>query len=397
MIILTLHMKYNHQRHIDNQIKQHFKKYKKVLILLGARQVGKTTLLKRLFPDAQYLLVDNESIRNILERYDISAYRQLINPDSKTVILDEIHLLANPGRAIKIIFDQLSSINLIITGSSSLSIKNKTTESLAGRKIDYHLFPLTFSEYLYQTGIETSLTTNVADNILSPKKGARLYPFDLKAIITNVLRYGLYPELVNSPSDEKYLENLSDSVVFKDLLELKLIENRASALALLKLLAYQIGNLINYSEIGGRLNLDARTVKRYMDIFEQSFIVFRLYPFSTRPRDEIGKTPKIYFYDLGLRNALIGDFSEISLRSDRGALFENFIIGEFLKLNFYLDLGYKLNYWRLKQGSEIDLVLAKGEELTGVEIKYSDKKIGAAFTNRYPRANVRLVTSDNFY
>jgi len=386
-----------YSRSIDNQIINHFQKYKQALILLGARQVGKTTLLKRLFPDAQYYLLDNAPVRNILESYDINTYRQLITPNVKTVILDEIHLLSDPGRAIKIIYDQLSEIRLVITGSSSLSIKNKTTESLAGRKIDYHLFPLTFSEYLYQMGIEASLNANISDHILGSQNSKHVYPFDLKTIIDNVLIYGLYPNLINNPSDQKYLTNLSDSVVFKDLLELKLLENRSAALSLLTLLAYQIGNLINYAEIGRRLHMDSRTVKKYVDIFEQSYLVFRLYPFSTNQRDEIGKTPKIYFHDLGLRNALIGDFSAISLRTDRGALFENFITSEFLKLNSYFDLGFKLNYWRLKQGSEIDLVLTKSNDLIGVEVKYTDKKINSAFRNRYPQAKVKLVTIDNFY
>ena len=385
------------RRHIDEQITTHFQKYKKILVLLGARQVGKTTLLKRLFPEAQYLLIDNQSVKNILERYDISAYRQLIHPGAKTVILDEIHLLSNPGRAAKIIFDQMPDIRLIITGSSALSIKNKTSESLAGRKIDYHLFPLTCAEYIYQTGTEAILAPHISDAILNPKKDTSLYPFDVTAIVETILRYGLYPDMVNSPADEKYLHNLAGSVVFQDLLELNLIENRSSAVSLLKLLAYQIGNLINYSEIAARLTMDVRTVRRYIDMFEQSFIIFRLYPFSTNKRDEIGKTPKIYFYDVGLRNALIENFSELSVRSDRGALFENFIIGEFLKLNTYFDLGYSLNYWRLKQGSEIDLVLQKGDDCIGVEIKYSSGTAATAFKNRYPKAITRTITIDNFY
>lgn len=387
-----------YQRLIDAQLISHFKKYKQVLILLGARQVGKTTLLKRLFPDAQYLLLDNEPTRKILETYDIHSYKQLISPSSKTVILDEIHLLTDPGRAIKILYDQITDTQLIITGSSSLSIKNKTTESLAGRKIDYHLFPLTFSEYLFQRGIEASPNTHPLDAILHPHKTKRIHNFDLKAIVDNILVYGLYPNLVTNPSDQRYLQNLSDSVVFKDLLELKLIENRSVALSLLTLLAYQIGNLINYSEIGRRLHIDNRTVKKYIEIFEQSYIVFRLYPYSTNQRDEIGKTPKIFFYDLGLRNALIESFSPVSLRRDVGAIFENFIVGEFLKINSYLDLGYKMNYWRLKQGSEIDLVIHKGpDELRGIEIKYLRKELGSAFQNRYPKAKVQLITVENFY
>lgn len=385
------------QRHIDASLQEHFDKYKQVLILLGSRQVGKTTILKRIFPEAQYFLLDNQPTKTILETYDINAYRQLIKQSPEPVILDEIHLLSNPGRAVKIIYDQMPGIKLAITGSSSLRIKNRTSESLAGRKIDYHLYPLSFSEYLYQMGMESELNTRVSDIIAGLSERGSLHNFDLCIVTENVLAYGLYPTLVNNPSDDKYLLNLADSVVFQDLLDLQLIENRATAYSLLKLLAYQVGNLINYSEIANRLNVDPRTVRKYIEIFEQSFIIFRLYPYSTKKRDEIGKTPKIYFYDLGLRNALIDDFSSVSLRRDNGAIFENFIVGEFMKANSYFDLGYAINYWRLSQGAEMDLVLSRGNELVGIEIKYSHKERGSAFQNRYPHAKVGLITIQNFY
>src|SRR3989344_7051923 len=143
------------KRHIDVQIESHFTRGRQILLLLGARQVGKTTLLKRLFPEAQYFLLDNDPERENFQTYDINSYRQFIRPESKTVIIDEIQLLPDPGRAAKIIYDQMPDVNLIITGSSALNIKNRTSESLAGRKTDYQLFPLTFSEYLYQTGAES--------------------------------------------------------------------------------------------------------------------------------------------------------------------------------------------------------------------------------------------------
>ncbi len=387
----------NLTRQVDLGLTEHSAHYRQLMVLLGARQVGKTTILRRLFPDAQYLLMDNEPVRRILERYDINAYRQIIDESQPMLILDEVHLLSDPGRAAKIIYDQIPGKQLIIAGSSAFNIKSKTTESLAGRKIDYHLYPLTFSEYLYQIGMQNSLNTRILDRILNETSDQRLYAFDLDAVLSTVLVYGTYPDMVNLPSDRKYLLNLVESVVFKDLLELKLIENQTMALAVLKLLAYQIGNLVNYTELAGRLGIDVRTVKRYIDIFEQSFLIYRLYPFATNHRDEIGKTPKIYFHDLGLRNALIGDFGDVGLRSDRGALFENFIIGEIYRINTYLDVGYRLNYWRLKQGAEIDLVLSRGEELIGVEITYTAKALGKSFLNRYPRARLKLVTSSTFY
>ncbi|MBU4481205.1 ATP-binding protein [Patescibacteria group bacterium] len=388
------------KRHLDFKINQHFEKYKQVLILLGSRQVGKTTLVKKIFPKADYFLVDNEPVKKILESYDIETYKTLINENSKKIIIDEIHLLDNPGRAVKIIYDQLEGIKIIITGSSSFHIKNKTGESLAGRKIDYNIYPLTFSEYLNQKGIEKDLNFNILEKIIDDKKynpKDRLYKFDIKNILNSVLIYGQYPHLIKNPNDEKYLLNFTDSLIFKDILELNLIEDKKLAKDLLKLLAFQIGNLINYSELANSLKADQRTIKRYIEIFEQSFILFRLHPYSKNKRDEISKSAKIVFYDTGIRNALIGDFSGLESRVDKGALFENFIISELVKQDSYSDKNFKFYYWRTKQGSEIDAVLEKGSELIGIEAKYKRKAINKAFKNRYPEAKVRLVTADNFY
>lgn len=385
-------------RHIDSQLVQHFHTRRQVLILEGARQVGKTTALTRLFPHAQYFLVDNEPVQQVLETYDVNTYRQLFGTETDTLILDEIHLLSDPGRAAKIIYDQMPDIKLIITGSSSLNIRNKTTESLAGRKITYHMYPLTLAEYLYQNSITLDMSSNLLDVLTSVDKKAekRAHAFDLQATLSHVLLYGLYPQTVQQPEDIPYLENLADSVIFKDILDLNLIDNKKNALRLLRLLAFQIGNLINYSEIATRLAIDARTINRYIEIFEQSYIIFRLYPFSQNKRDEIGKMPKIYFYDTGLRNALIGQFEDIALRQDRGALFENLVITEVLKHNVYTRSRFELHYWRLSSGAEIDLVLTRGkDEINGVEIKWLKEGYTKAFQERYPQASVQVVTSEN--
>jgi predicted AAA+ superfamily ATPase len=387
-------------RHLDSKIKKHFQKYKQVLILLGSRQVGKTTIVKKIFPNSDYFLVDNEPIKKILETYDIETYKTLINFKTKEIIIDEIHLLDNPGRAIKIIYDQLENVKIVITGSSSFHIKNKTGESLAGRKIDYNMYPLTFSEYLNQKGIEKELNFNIFEKIINDKKydeAGHPYRFDIKSILNSVLIFGQFPHLIKNGNDEKYLLNFVDSLIFKDILELNLIEDKKLAKDLLKLLAFQIGNLINYSELANSLQADQRTVRRYIEIFEQSFILFRIYPYSKIKRDEIIKSAKIFFYDTGIRNALIGDFSDLDARTDKGALFENFIISELIKQNSYLDSNYNFYYWRTKQGSEMDIVLENKDELIGVEIKYKRKNANQSFKNRYKKAKVRIVTADNFY
>lgn len=385
----------NIQRHIDDKITQHFDKYRQILLLMGPRQIGKTTILNKIFPQAKYFLLDEDPVRKIFETYDSNVYKQNFS-DNEYVILDEIHLLGDPGRVAKIIYDLLPNKKLIITGSSSFNIKHKTTESLAGRKIDYRLFPLTVSEFLVQNETENKLNFNIIDNIINDT-AQKIRPFDLASITNTILIYGSYPFLIKSPRDSNYLRNLTDSVIFKDIIELDLIENKKTAGDLLKLLAYQIGNIINYTELATRLNIDVRTVKRYIDIFEQSFILFRLNPYSKNKRQELVKSPKIYFFDNGIRNSLINNFENIDLRNDRGALFENYIVSEIYKANVYGEYNFSMNYWRTKSGSEIDLVLSDNKKLIACEIKYTKGSISKAFTGRYPEATERMITLNNYY
>lgn len=387
-------------RHLDVLLSNHFDRYKETLVLLGARQVGKTTILQKIYPKAQYLTVDNDPVKLALEKYDPNSYRQILNSDNETIIIDEIHRLSDPGRAVKIIYDQLPEYKLIITGSSAFNIKNKTSESLAGRKIEYRLFPLTLNEYLVQTGIESELTFKLFENnLVLGNSQDELKSYNKQAIMNSLLIYGSYPAMISHPNDSIFLENLVDSVVFKDLTELQLLENKSAALSLLKLLSYQIGSLVNYSELALRLGIDVRTIKRYIELFEQSFIIFTLKPFTTRKRDEIFKMPKVYFYDLGLRNALIGNFNPIDSRGDAGQIFENFIINEAFKYNSYGNFGYKLNFWRTKNDSEVDLVLSKEStnELIAIEIKLNNGRVNTSFKNRYPNSKNILVTKNNYW
>lgn len=386
-------------RHLDQALTNHFTKYKEVLVLLGARQVGKTTILKRIFPGAFCLVADNEPVINSLERYDPAVYKQLLDTGSGVVVLDEIHKLSDPGRAAKIFFDQLPEYKLIITGSSAFNIKNKASESLAGRKVDYHLYPFSLSEYLVQNGLENALSFRPMENLLKGEKAGEIFrPYDHSALLNNILVYGLYPAMQSHPSDSVYLTNLIDSVVFKDLVELSLLENKSAALSLLKLLAYQIGSLVNYAELASKLGIGARTVKRYIELFEQSFIIFTMKPYTSRKRDEIAKMPKVFFYDIGLRNALINNFEPVENRGDAGQLFENFIVSEFLKYNNYGNFGYNFNYWRTKGGSEVDLVLSKpNNDIIAVEIKSKPQRINQAFTSRYPESRMAVITKNNYW
>lgn len=388
-------------RFLDNALQTHFARHPQAVVILGSRQVGKTTLARRVFPDATYLLIDNEPVRRILESYDIEAYKVLIPRQAQTVILDEIHMLSDPGRAVKILYDQMPGLRLVVTGSSSFHIKNRTGESLAGRKIDYELHPLSFSEYLAQKGIADGMSFDMLRRLADPKESVpaeRIHAFDLDAVLENVLVHGLYPFLVDHPNNTAYLRNLADSLVFKDLLELHLIENKRVAANLLKLLAHQIGNLIHYAELADQLGADQRLVKRYIEIFEQSFLIFRLYPYSSRRRNEIVKSPKIYFHDTGLRNAVIDDFSPTVARQDRGALFENFLIAEAIKQNSYEGARNRFHYWRTKAGSEVDLVIDGPAGLVGIEIKCSKPAAAnRAFAAQYPQAALKGVSMRNFW
>jgi len=181
------------------------------------------------------------------------------------------------------------------------------------------------------------------------------------------------------------------------LLELKAIENKTLALNLLKLLAFQIGSLVSYSEIAQKLMTDHRTIKKYIEIFEKAYIIFRLYPYSTRLRDTIVKAPKIYFYDLGVRNSLINNFNELSVRNDNGFLFENFIISEVIKSNLYEFNKYDLFYWRDRNGYEVDLILSKNNKLKALEIKYTGGTVTKSFVSKFPDAEAYVVTKDNFW
>ncbi|KKT77957.1 MAG: hypothetical protein UW73_C0009G0056 [Microgenomates group bacterium GW2011_GWB1_44_8] len=386
-------------RHLDEALVDHLEKRKEALVLLGARQVGKTTILKKISPDALYLSVDSEPVAQALEKYDPAVYRQLLRLQEKVVVVDEIHRITDPGRAAKIFFDHIPEVRLIVTGSSSFRIKNKTSESLAGRKVEYYLYPLTLSEYLNQKGIKNDLAFPVLDQLehISTLPTEKAYTFDLQAVLGSLLIYGLYPFLVSQPNDDVYLKNLVDSAVFKDLLDLSLIENRQAARNLLRLLAFQIGSLVNYSELATKLNIEVKTVRRYISLFEQSFIIFTISPFSLRARGEIGKMPKIYFYDVGLRNALIDNFQPLEMRPDGGALWENFVMSEIVKANYYGSFGYQIHFWRTKQGSEIDVVLEREGKIIGLEIKSDSGRANKAFKNRYPEANVSVITKKNLY
>lgn len=367
------------------------------LILTGPRQVGKTTLLKSLFPQAKYLNLDDLPTETILESYSLATYKSYL-PDRGIVILDEIQHLSDPGRAGKLIIDNFPDLKLIITGSAGLSIKNKHTESMAGRAHSIELFPLSLTEYLVQTQAIDSSSVLPLQRIINPSKspdpGPRII-IDKSSLIERLLIYGLYPNLINHPNPKIYLKDLVERIIFKDLLDLSLISEKKLAFSILTIIAYQIGQLLSYQEVANKLDIDVRTVKKYLDLFEEAYLIFRLYPYSKNGRNVLTKRPKIYFLDTGIRNALINLFQPLNLRNDAGQLFENFIIIETLKYLKYHPSDQKMFYWRTKQGSEIDLVLSTSTTLRGVEIKLNPRAPNQAFANHYPQASLETISLEN--
>jgi len=383
------------------QINQVIEKSSKVLVLLGPRQVGKTTLLKNNFKDAAYINLEIFDYIEIFNTRDLKKIKNIILEKLKghelICILDEIQRLDNPGLVAKIINDELPEIRLIISGSSALEISNRIYESLAGRKKIIHLFPLSFKEKMFQNNF-----INIEDKVkcinLNMNFDSENSNFNFKNEIKESMKYGMYPELLNideNKDKEEYLRELVDSIILKDVFYLNLIKNHKNILSLLKLLAYQIGQQVNINDLSNRIGIARKTVIDYIELLEKSFIIYRLSPYTKKRRDEIGKREKIYFYDLGVRNAIINDFSPVEFRNDFGNMFENFVIIEILKMNTYYKSGYDMYYWRTKWGSEVDLILFKNEKFKAIEIKIRKGKITKTFKETYPNTEEYLYNLEN--
>jgi hypothetical protein len=365
----------------------------KVLVLVGGRQTGKTTLLKNTFPKATYINLEKSDYIEVFNSRDLERIKSLIKQEGKgknrLLILDEVQRLTDPGMVAKLIHDELKNIKLIISGSSALEIANRASESLAGRKNLIELYPLTFQEKLIQTrkikkaGVKRDLI--VSGNIDT----------SFRDEILEGMRYGMYPDLLNVSDKESYLLELSDSIILKDVFYLNLVKSTKNLQSLLKLLAYQIGQQVNITDLANRVGIARPTITEYLEILKKTYIVYTLPPFTKKRRDEIGKTEKIYFWDLGVRNAIINDFSPVEFRRDYGSIFENFAITELIKLNKYNNLRYDFYYWRTKWGSEVDLVLHKDQTIIASEIESRAGKVTSAFTDTYPNSLPQLITIDN--
>lgn len=350
----------------------------KVIVLSGARQVGKTTLLKQILrnkEDVLWLNGDEMQVQNLFN--NASADRLLSEfGGNKIVILDEAQRIENVGLRLKLIADADSDIQMIATGSSAFELANKVNEPLTGRKWEYQMFPLSFGEMVAHHG---------------KMKEMRMLP---RRIV-----YGYYPEVVTNEGNEvEILKLLTDAYLYKDILSWENIKHPDKLQTLLRALAYQVGSQVSFNELSQMCSLDSKTVERYITLLEQCYIIFRLPSYARNLRHELKASRKIYFYDNGIRNALIADYNAPEIRQDIGALWENFVISERMKCNEYYRRWVNRYFWRTKNQQEVDYLEEGGGKLHAYEIKWNPRKkatITKTFTDAYPDTDFKVITSDN--
>ena len=350
----------------------------KAIIIVGARQTGKTTLLRKIFSgsDILWLDADEQDVREMFHNVSSSHFKVLFSK-YKTIIVDEAQRISDVGLKFKLITDQLKDKQLIATGSSAFELTNKLNEPLTGRKWEYMLFPLSFSEMVKHTSLLEEMR-----------------------LLQHRLIYGYYPDVVNNPGNEKeILKQLSDSYLYKDILMWQNIKKPDKLIKLLQALSLQLGNEISYNELSKMVGLDNQTVEKYIQLLEKSYVIFRLSSFSRNLRKELKKSNKIYFYDNGIRNALIANFSIINLRQDIGSLWENFIISERLKFTHYNNIWVNRYFWRTHDQQEIDYIEEYNGQLFTYEIKWNKNKkayLSKTFLKAYPNSQFQLINNENF-
>ena len=369
---------YNFKRKYEEPIKKDFFKGK-IIIVTGARQVGKTTLVEHIlqeYDNVVYLNADNPKDRLYLEERDFDFLDNFIG-ERDIVFIDEAQRIKGIGNTLKLLVDNYKDKKQIIaTGSSSLNLLSNTSEPLTGRKYVYELYPLSVGE-IYED-----------KETLSIDKELEL-----------LLIYGTYPAVYNSSilEKERILREISKSYLYKDILELERVKNPSHLDTLLSALALQIGSEVSLSELSNLTGLDLKTVERYIDLLEKNYVIFRLPPYFINQRKVLSKQNKIYFYDLGIRNALINNFNPLTKRDDVGALWENFLIIERIKLNAYTNRYVSNFFWKTYDGTEVDYVEQYADSLDGYEIKWNHKKKKAPESwLRNPNSSYKLINIDNY-
>lgn len=369
------------QRLLKERVKSRLFKGKEIL-LLGPRQVGKTTLLRELAAEVgepfTWLNADEGDIRLALSSATTSTELMSLVGGNKLVIIDEAQQIPEIGLKIKLLADTHPELQVIVTGSSAFELQDNLNEPLTGRKFEFKLYPISYAEMV---GSQGKLVE--------------------KRMLAHRLVYGSYPDVVNNIGNEKeILIELGSSYLYKDLLKYDGMKKSGMLDKLLKALAFQLGNEVNYQELARTIgNIDPGTVEKYIDLLEKAYIVYRLNAFSRNQRNEIKKGKKIYFYDNGIRNMLISNYLPLENRLDKGALWENYLIGERMKRNAYN--GHRPNryFWRTHDGAEIDYLEESDGVLHTFEFKWKEHKkpkLPESFANSYPEHRFEVITEQDF-
>lgn len=352
----------------------------KVIKIFGSRRVGKTVLLEQI--ESEYtgkvsvLNGEDYNTERLLSERTISNYRQLLS-GTDLLIIDEAQNIKEIGLVLKLMVDAVKTVSILVSGSSSFDLHNKTGEPLVGRSYEFKLFPLSINELLQkQTFLE--INKNIEDFMV----------------------YGNYPELCNFKDFSKklrYLNEISNSYLLKDLLMIDGIKNSSKMRDLLRLVSFQIGSIVSYDELGKQLGISRNTVEKYLDLLSKTFVIYKLPAYSTNPRKEISKSSKWYFYDNGIRNAVIGDFRPLHIRSDIGALWENFMISERIKNCSNKREISQFYFWRNYAGSEIDLIEETNSNLKAFEFKWTGKELKTplAFAKNYSQIDYKVISRNN--
>lgn len=362
--------------------------YGKAIILIGARQVGKSTLFQQILEDKnlavpqEHILMldcDDMEVRSLLESSNnINILRQLI-ADNRIIMVDEAQRIAGIGLTLKMITDNFKNVQLLVTGSSSFALQGKLNEPLTGRKFEYHLYPLSTQELYNNGGLVR-----------------------LKQTFESRLIYGSYPDVVTGVNDmREILMNLSSSYMYQDLLSVDGIRKPVLLEKLLVALALQVGSEVSYNELAQTIGSDSKTVEKYIDLLEKCYVIFRLSALNRNVRTELKKSKKVYFYDNGIRNAVIQNFNPLHMRQDVGALWENFFISERIKYNHYNGRYVNMYFWRTTQQQEIDYIEETNGAFTAFEMKWNPKKANAtvpsAFTKAYNVSETAVITPENYF
>jgi predicted AAA+ superfamily ATPase len=353
----------------------------KVILIFGARRVGKTILIKEIIRNfsGRVLILNGEdsTALSLLEEKSITNYKNLLN-GVELLVIDEAQNIPDIGHKLKLIVDEIEGIKVVASGSSSFDLLNKAGEPLTGRSFTYRLYPFSQQELSAQ------------ENLLETTQN-----LDIRLI------YGSYPEVISITSNiekQEYLYDLVNSYLLKDILTLDGLRNSAKIRDLLTLLAYQTGNEVSNTELGKQLSLSKNTVEKYLDLLSKVFVIYKLSAYSGNLRKEISKGAKWYFWDNGIRNALIGNFNPLSIRQDTGILWENYVISERIKKTHNQLENKRFYFWRTYDRQEIDLIESTADKLEAYEMKWKERKIKVpeAWKKTYPEAEFRLMHPLNY-